>query len=96
VFTSAGTGSPAATAAVAGGVLTVAVTAGSFSSGSFISFVLPATVKNVNSVQFQLRNVSSCVIDFQGVIIASSAFGTYPAVNVLNGFISFQIIDIFL
>jgi hypothetical protein len=79
VFTSPGTGSPAAAAGVAGGVLAITITGGALSAGSLIVLTLPGTVTNPTHVQSALGNVASCIISSQ-VIIASSSTGTHPAV----------------
>ena len=59
VFTLAGAGSPTATASVAGGVLTVTLTGGTFSAGSQIVFTLPGTVRTASSLAAALLNVQS-------------------------------------
>jgi hypothetical protein len=81
VFTSPGTSSPAASAGVSGGVLTVTISGGALSAGSEIVFTLPGTVRNPLTVQPTLSNIKSCIIDMNGVITASSVFGTHPSVS---------------
>jgi hypothetical protein len=63
IFTSPSTGSPAATASLAGGVLTVTTSSGTFSSGQLIAFSLPGTITNAGSVQPPLNNVSVSIVD---------------------------------
>jgi hypothetical protein len=63
LFTSPGTGSPLATASLAGGVLTVRTSSGTFSSGQLIAFSLPGTVTNAATIQPPLNNVSVSIVD---------------------------------
>jgi hypothetical protein len=89
-FTSPGTGSPTATAGVAGAVLTVTLTGGTLSAGSQIVFTLPGTVRNTNQIQPASQSVKSCILNSQGVIIASSFVGTHPAVTIPFFFFDFD------
>ena len=61
-FTSPSSGA-AATASLAGEILTVALSSGTFSSGQLIAFSLPGTITNAGSVQPPLNNVSVSIVD---------------------------------
>ncbi len=69
-FASPATGSVAAAASLANGVLKVTMSSGSFSSGDVIAFSLPGSITNAAAVQPSLNNISISIVDSLNVVLS--------------------------